>query len=168
MSLPNDNVAIRYFKPLEQTVFSSMEHAPSLKGFLKPFKGKGALNELFSQCEVLRDRLSDISREQVLQQVKSYPFGLLPIQLAQQTTGAGTAFLRWRTVDRSIMGVHLWDELIWSPNTSTHLIADLYAIEVQRIVLNMQISLLHSIARQARQCAEKVAHAQDVFDKRMK
>lgn len=167
MSLPDGVVTTQYFKPLEQTAFLRMEHAASLKAFLKPFKGKGALKELFSQCEVLRDRLIEVSREQVLQQAKSYPFALLPIQLAQQTTGAGTAFLRWRTVDRSIMGVHLWDELIWK-SAPSHLVADLYAIELQRIVLNMQISLVHTIARQARACAEKVAHAQDIFEKRIK
>lgn len=162
-----EKIVTHYFTSLEQADFIALQHAPSLKGFLKPFKGN-TLKEWASQCEQLRDQLIVLGRTHVLQQAKAYPFALLPIQMAQQTTGAGTAFLRWRTTDRSIMGVHLWDELIWNPNTSTHLIADLYAMEVQRIVLNMQISLTHTIARQSRECAEKLLHAQDVFEKRMK
>ncbi|PDM35768.1 DUF3158 family protein, partial [Xanthomonas vasicola] len=70
-------------------------------------------------------------------------FHLLSIELAQQSTGAGTAFLRWRRHDRSAMGVALWQELIASTNTPVNLLADLHAIELQRITLNMQISVLH-------------------------
>ncbi len=157
-----------FFNPLQQPAFFSLEHAASLKGLLKPFKGKGALEELSNQSEQLRDQLINLGRLNVLQQIKSYPFALLPVQLAQQTTGAGTAFLRWRTVDRSVMGVHLWDELVWSKNTPCHLINDLFCIELQRISLNMQISIMHSITRQARECAEKAAHAESVFQQRIK
>lgn len=153
----------RFFKPLEQHAFLSMEQSASLKGLLKPFKGKGALEELANVCEQLRDQLMSLARQQVLSQAKAYPFALLPIQLAQQTTAAGTAFLRWRTVDRSRMGVHLWDELIGSKKTPSHLKNDLLSIEIQRISLNMQISLLHSIIKQARECAEKVAHAEMIY-----
>jgi len=168
MSVGSQKSGAGFFKPLEQGAFQSMKHAASLKGLLKPFKGKGALEEWASQCEGLRDQLVVLGRQEVLAQVSAYPFALLPVQLAFQTTGAGTAFLRWRTVDRSVMGVHLWDELMQSQSTPAHLTSDLYAAEMQRIVLNMQISLVHTIARQARECAVKAAHAQGVFEQRMK
>ncbi|MBD1107209.1 DUF3158 family protein [Pseudomonas amygdali pv. morsprunorum] len=29
------------FQPLQQDAFSTLQHAPFLKGLLKPFKGKG-------------------------------------------------------------------------------------------------------------------------------
>jgi hypothetical protein len=35
-------------------------------------------------------------------------------------------------------------------------------MEAQRLVLNMQISLLHTLARQARECASKLAWAEAV------
>lgn len=166
-----DFVETRFFEPLQHKAFLSLEHASYLKGFLKPFKGKGAQEELLLLCrqsEQLRDQLVILGRECVLAQVKTYPFALLPIQLALQTTGAGTAFLRWRKVDRSMMGVHLWEELICNQSTPSNMIADLYAIELQRIVLNMQVSLTHTIAKQARECALKVAYAQDVYQNRVK
>jgi hypothetical protein len=46
------------------------------------------------------------------------------------------------------------------------LIDDLFAMEVQRVVLNMQISLLHTLRRQALDCASKLDHAHTVYQRR--
>ncbi|HCL3526008.1 DUF3158 family protein, partial [Escherichia coli] len=40
------------FRPLQQTAFQALQHSASLKGLLKPFKGKGELAQLAEQCEV--------------------------------------------------------------------------------------------------------------------
>ncbi|MFJ5483780.1 DUF3158 family protein [Pectobacterium actinidiae] len=151
------------FIALEQAAFQRLEHAGYLKGLLKPFKGKGALDVWASQCESLRDELIVLAQRQVLAQARSHPFNLLPVQLAQQVTGAGTTFLRWRNIDRSSMGVALWQEMVANPATPLGLVGDLHAMELQRAVLNMQISLLHTLARQARDCASKVAQADAVY-----
>ena len=50
----------------------------------------------------------------------------------------GPLWLRWRS------GVALWEALLANPATPASLIDELYAIELQRIVLNMQISLLQN------------------------
>lgn len=155
------------FNPLQQSAFLALEHSSSLKGFLKVMEDEEDLEHLACACEGIRDQLIELSRSKILSQLKTYPFSLLPVQLAQQTTGSGTAFLRWRKVDRSAMGVHIWEELLLSPATPSHLLKDLYAIELQRIVLNMQISLLHSIAKQSHECAEKITHAKAVLQKRL-
>ncbi|MBF1164648.1 MAG: DUF3158 family protein [Dechloromonas agitata] len=155
------------FTALEQTAFQRLEHAGYLKGLLRPFKGKGALEVWASQCEALRDELIALAQRQVLTQARGHPFNLLPIQLAQQVTGAGTAFLRWRNLDRSSMGVALWQEMVANPATPLGLVGDLHAMETQRAVLNMQISLLHTLARQARECASKLAQADEVYLRRV-
>jgi hypothetical protein len=131
--------ASKRFTPLEQTDFQRLEHAPYLKGLLKPFKGKGSLETWANQCAALRDDLISLAQRRVLSQVHGYPFNLLGVQLAQQTTGAGTTFLRWRNLDRSCMGVALWKALLADPTTPASLIDDLFAMELQRIALNMQI-----------------------------
>ena len=166
MSDPNREP--RYFQGLQQAAFMKLEHAASLKGLLKPFKGKGDLETWASQCFAMRDELIDMAQRQVLQQAVGHPFHLLPVELAQQTTGAGTAFLRWRKNDRSAMGVALWQELMVSTGTPVNLLADLHAIELQRITLNMQISLLHTLGRQAQECASKAAEAEDAYLRRLK
>jgi len=162
-----DSPQLRHFQPLEQTAFRKLEHAAYLKGLLQPFKGKGSLEVWANQCMALRDAMVGLAEHQILPQARGYPFSLLPIQLAQQTTGAGTTFLRWRNPDRSSMGVALWQQVMLNPSTPATLMDDLYAIEQQRIVLNMQISLLHTLARQANDCANKVADAESVYLRRM-
>ncbi len=154
------------FTALEQTDFQRLQHASYLKGLLQPFKGKG-LETWASQCAALRDDLIALAQRRVLSQAHGYPFNLLRVQLAQQTTGAGTAFLRWRNTDRSSMGVALWEALLADPATPVSLIDDLYGMELQRIALNMQISLTHSIARQALDCAGKMAQAQASYHRRV-
>lgn len=156
----------RYYAPLEQAAFQRLEHAPYLKGLLKPFKGKGELETWASHCETLREGLTALA-QQVLGQARRYPLSLLPVQLSEQRTGAGTTFLRWRNPDRSAMGVALWASLIESPATPIALLPDLYALEIDRIELNMRISLVHSLARQARECARKASSAQALYTQRL-
>ncbi len=154
------------FTPLAQADFQRLEHAGYLKGLLQPFKGKGSLEAWASQCMALRDDLITLAQRQVLPQARAYPFNLLDVQLAQQTTGAGTTFLRWRNLDRSAMGVVLWESLLDRSATPASLIDDLYAMELQRIALNMQISLTHSIARLSMECASKMARAEATYLRR--
>ena len=115
----------------------------------------------------LRDCTLVLAPPRVRPQARAYPFSLLGVQLAQQTTGAGTTFLRWRNLDRSSMGVALWEALLANSATPAALIDELYAMELQRIVLNMQISLLHTLGRQAQECASKAAEAEDAYLRRL-
>ncbi|CAB5670116.1 Protein of uncharacterised function (DUF3158) [Delftia tsuruhatensis] len=159
----NDAPTPRYVPALEHTDFLRLEHAASLKGLLKPFKGKGALEEWAKQCHLLRDQLITLARLRVLARARSSPFHLLPLEMTQQKTAAGTLFLRWRKHDRSAMGVALWQELMASPCLPANLLADLLALEQQRVLLNMQISLLHTLGRQAQECADKMGRAEDTY-----
>ena len=161
MRTPPTHRQPRLFQPLEQTDFARLRHAASLKGLLQPFKGKGELLLWAGQCDALQADLTGLA-QRLLTQAAGYPFSLLPVGLVQQNTGAGTAFLRWRNADRSAMGVSLWERLISRRETPESLIKELYELELQRITLNMQISALHSIARQSRECAIKIQSAEEI------
>lgn len=154
------------FRGLEQADFQRLEQAAYLKGLLRPFKGKG-LEAWASQCASLRDQLIGLATQRILPPARAYPFSLLGAQLSLQTTGSGTSFLRWRNPERSRMGVALWQELMSAPSTPERLLAELYAMEQQRIVLNMQISLLHSIGRQAQVAAGMLVRAEAVYRHRL-
>ena len=158
----------RNFQPLEQADFIQLEQAGYLKGLLRAFTGNGDLEDWVNRCHALRDELIDLAQRRVLAQARGYPFRLLSIELAQQRTGAGTTFLRWRKHDRSAMGVALWQEVMASTATPVNLLEDLLALEQQRIALNMQISLLHTLGRQAQDCAGKMAQAEDAYLRRLK
>ncbi|RMU69056.1 hypothetical protein ALP24_05051 [Pseudomonas syringae pv. aptata] len=51
--------------------------------------------------------------------------------------------------------------------TPESLLQDLHSMEQQRVALNMQISLVHTIGRQAAECAEKMAQADAVYSGRL-
>jgi Protein of unknown function (DUF3158) len=153
------------FQPVTPTDFIALEQAASLKGLLRPFKSKGELNAWANQCEQQRDGLAHLA-QRLLSQATAYPLNLLPVVLAQQSTSAGTTFLRWRNADRSAMGVALWARQIGHSSTPPALARELYALELERIVLNMQISLLHTLARQARECAHKMSAAEAAYQQR--
>jgi hypothetical protein len=92
----------RRFVPLEQSAFLTLEQATYLKGLLRV---RGVWRHGPINVRALRDALIELAQKRVLAQANGYPFRLLPVQLAQQNTGAGTSFLRWRKPDRSAMGV---------------------------------------------------------------
>lgn len=154
------------FEPLEQTAFQSVKHAAYLKGLLRPVKGKGELEDWANDCLDLRDDLVSLAQRRVLVQARRRPFNMLPLQLAQQSTCAGTTFLRWRNPDRSAMGVALREALVTRPETPAALVDNLLAMEEQRLILNVQISLLRTIGRQVGDCAAKMQRAQEVCGRR--
>lgn len=163
MMTKDEGIESFYYRALQHDAFLMLKHADSLKGL---FKGK-SLSELASNSLTLRNELIELAKDQVLAQVKSYPFALLPVELALQTTGAGTSFLRWRKKDRSKMGVSLWASLISEPQVSDKLINDLYLIECERISLNMQISICHTISRRATEGEKQLQQAQRIYQHRV-
>lgn len=154
------------FRPLQQEAFQRLQQAASLKGLLKPFKGKGELTQFADLCRAQESDLKALAQE-VLSQARRYPFTLVPVRLTEQNTQAGTQFLRWQQVTDRRMGVGVWAEMMSSPRTPESMLQDLYVMELQRITLNMQMSLLHSITKQAAECAEKMGQAEAVYTARL-
>lgn len=155
------------FRPLQQDAFQQLQQAASLKGLLKPFKGKGELTQFAALCRDQESGLKALAQG-VLEQARRYPFTLVPVRLTEQNTQAGTQFLRWQQVTDRRMGVGVWADMMGSPRTPESMLQDLYVMELQRITLNMQMSLVHSIAKQAAECAEKMGQAEAVYMARLK
>ena len=99
------------FDALTPDAYRQLEHAASLKGLLKPFKGKGELEHL---AQVAREIEAQLCRlmEAVVQQAGQPPYSLLDIRLVLQNTSAGSTFLRWRTRDFARMGVAVWERQV--------------------------------------------------------
>ena len=154
------------FRPLQQDAFQRLPQAASLKGLLKPFKGKGELTQFADQCQTLRAGLKDLAHG-VVDQAKRHPFSLLPVRLIEQNTAVGTTFLRWQHISNRRMGVAVWAEMFRASKTPESMLQDLYEMELQRILLNMQMSLMHSIAKQAAECAEKMGQAEATYHARV-
>lgn len=143
---------------------SPLEQMTSLKGL---FKGKGELLSLADACLAVRDGLIQQTLPAALTHASVSPLHLLPVQLSRQATSAGTTFLRWRRVDRAAMGVAQWQALLLAPGTPSALVPTLYQLERQRVLLNAQISLTHSLAQLAQRTADQLAHAERIHQQRL-
>ena len=144
---------------LTPDAYRQLEHAASLKGLLKPFKGKGELEHL---AQVAREIEAQLCRlmEAVVQQAGQSPYSLLDIRLVLQNTSAGSTFLRWRTRDFSRMGVAVWERQVCNNILPQATREGLHRFECDRIALNLQMSVVHSLFRQATTCAIKMARAE--------
>lgn len=144
---------------LTPDAYRQLEHAASLKGLLKPFKGKGEVEQL---AQVAREIEAQLCRlmETVVQQAGRPPYSLLEIRLVLQNTSASSTFLRWRTRDFSRMGVAVWERQVGNKTLPQIMREGLYRFECERIALNLQMSVVHSLYRQAAACAIKMASAE--------
>lgn len=147
------------FEALTPTAYRQLEHAASLKGLLKPFKGKGELEHLAQVAREIEVQLCHLM-EAVVQQAGQPPYSLLDIRLVLQNTSAGSTFLRWRTRDFTRMGVAVWERQVGNQTLPQAVREGLHRFEGERIALNLQMSVVHSLYRQATTCAIKMASAE--------
>lgn len=148
--------------PLTQDAYRKLEHAASLKGLLKPFKGKGELEHLAQMARDVEAQLCHLM-EAVVRQAGQPPYSLLKIRLVLQNTSAGSTFLRWRTRDFARMGVEVWERQISATALPQIVREELHRFECARIALNLQMSVVHSLYRQATTCAIKMASAEQLL-----
>ncbi|VVO00164.1 hypothetical protein PS708_02587 [Pseudomonas fluorescens] len=147
------------FESLTPDAYRQLEHAASLKGLLKPFKGKGELEHLAQVAREIEAQLCHLM-EAVVQQAGQAPYSLLDIRLVLQNTRAGSTFLRWRTRDFACMGVVVWERQVSNKVLPLAVHEGLHRFECDRIALNLQMSVVHSLYRQARTCAIKMDSAE--------
>ena len=147
---------------LTPDAYRQFAHAAFLKGLLRPFKGKGELEHLAQVARDIEAQLCQLM-EAVMQQAGRAPYSLLDMRLVRQNTGAGSTFLRWRTRDFARMGVAVWERQVANPALSPTMREGLHQLECERIALNLQMSVVHSLFRQASTCAIKMASAEQVL-----
>lgn len=142
--------------------YREFEHSASLKGLLKPFKGKGELFQFAGTIKQLRGELETLMAA-MLAIMAQPPFSLLELRLSVQHSSQGACFLRWRSPDFKRMGVEVWEQVMEHPLLQPELRQALYQLEANRIVLNLQMSSLNSLYRQVLTGALKHAYADDVL-----
>ncbi|WP_437884508.1 DUF3158 family protein [Pseudomonas sp. LRF_L74] len=147
---------------LSQDAYRNLEQGASLKGLLRVFKGNRDLELLAVSAAKWERQLADLMQDLVAQ-ANQPPLSLLDIRLVRQDTLAGSSFLRWRTRDYSQMGVAVWQRLMDNPALSPALREGLHRLECDRITLNMQMSVVHSLLRQSAECVNKFNSAEQAL-----
>jgi len=152
---------------LKLPFYQQLKYFSYLKGFLKPFKGKGDWEDLVQQTSETRSALATAIRE-INELLKQPPWSLLKVMLRVQSSKQyGTTFLRWATRDFGAMGIDVWEGLMLDPKTPESLVEELHAMEQMRIAINMQLSAANTLLRMARECVDKSAYAEQVLSRRL-
>lgn len=152
----------KILEALTSDAYRQFEHAASLKGLLKPFKGKGELEHLAQVARNIEAQLCHLMAT-VVQRAGRSPYSLMDIRLVLQNTSAGSTFLRWRSRDFSRMGVGVWERQLCNKSLPQVVREGLHQFECERIALNLQMSVVHSLYRQAATCAVKMASAEELL-----
>lgn len=151
----------------EHNPYKSLVHSASLKGFLKPFKGKGDQVLLQEQSQAIKLELRELMLA-VVARANKPPYSLLDLNLWLQQSQSETWHLRWRNKAATAMGVRNWNAVVQDHRTPAQLLPGLLEIEKERITLNAQMSIVQHMLRQARECAQKFEDAEQAIDERTK
>lgn len=138
------------YKRLADEDYNSLADESTLKGLLRVRE----LSLLAQDALAARAILHQI-QVRMLQRAWRFPVRYLPLLLCRGPARSGANFLRWRNQENNRSGVLAWQELMQSPQLPPQAREALLQIEHDRIVFNMQMSVLTFILRQCRECAKK-------------
>ena len=142
------NLAEAIARRLSTDAYREFAQGASLKGLLKPFKGKGEPQQFADTILRLRTQVAELMGVMLVIMAQP-PFVLLDLRLVIQHSATGTDFLRWRSPDFQRMGVQVWQAAVVRPHLHPELRQALCQLETNRVVLNLQMSSLQSLYRQA-------------------
>jgi Protein of unknown function (DUF3158). len=146
--------------------YKKLKQGHSLKGFLKPFKGKRDLIDWVSELEATREEIYTLMSE-LLVRVNRPPYSLLDLTLHTQSIEE-KKFLRWRTKDLQRMGNRYFYNVIKSPKTPEKLLEPLMKFEEERLTLNMQVSSLNNLIHLTRKTIKTCEENEEEFAKALK
>ncbi|QLB12767.1 uncharacterized protein DUF3158 [Bisgaardia hudsonensis] len=111
---------------------------------------------LFEQVHQARAAFMDYQLN-MIQRVRTSELQNLPIfMIKDKSSSSGGAFLRWRSMNHTGTGETVWQPLLTDKNMSEQLRDQLVAVEKDRILVNMQVSIFNYILRQLLECASKI------------
>lgn len=147
-----------------QDLYKHLAHNSSLKGLLKPFKGKGDYQELEGIAREAQNKLLVMMKRMVtLTEIHQIAHQRMTLRMHRAESGQN--YLRWRTFHNSASspsGDKLWQKIVGDQLTSPQVKNNLLILERQRIAINMQAACVHSMLRQALQGQNKLALAEDL------
>ncbi|MCT6866480.1 MAG: DUF3158 family protein [Gilliamella apicola] len=87
-----------YATPLSELDYKFLEQNLSLKGLLKPFKGKGELEQPLQEIENTISQLEQISERLIEDNKERLPIKYLPFYLKKRRLKNGSIYLSWKQI----------------------------------------------------------------------
>lgn len=128
-----------------------------LKGLLRVREPQALLRHA-TEAEATLHQIQQL----LLHRAWRWPLRQLPLMLCRGPARSGAVFLRWRNQQNNRSGIPAWQALVQNPTLPPEVREALLAIERDRILFNMQMSVITFILRQIRECALKLADARTI------
>ncbi|WP_243385185.1 DUF3158 family protein [Caviibacterium pharyngocola] len=139
--------------------------------FAKKTPLNAAMKALFSELQQVSDyefqyeQLHQVRQWLIEQQsemittLKTSELNILPITLIRdKASSSGGTFLRWRYLTNTGTGNIMWRKIVADKNQPLSIRQKLVAAEKDRVLINMQMSILNFMLRQLKECAQKIEH----------
>ncbi|EAS1759907.1 DUF3158 family protein [Salmonella enterica] len=143
--------------PLADEDYNCIAHESALKSLLRVREPAALALDATAARECLHPL-----QTRILQRAWRFPVRYLPLLLCRGPARSGASFLRWRNQENNRSGTQAWTELMLSPELPQPAREALLQIERDRIVFNMQMSIVTFILRQTRECMQKMTEASGV------
>jgi hypothetical protein len=131
-----------------------LAYESSLKGLLR-VREPQALAQFATEAEATLHQIQTL----IINRAWRWPLRYLPLMLCRGPARSGADFLRWRNQQNNRSGIPGWQVLMKDTSLPPAVREALLAIEHDRIVFNMQMSVITFMLRQIRECSVKIENA---------
>lgn len=134
-----------------------------------------SLKQLFSeldnvqQYECLSESLAAVrealmlQQNKMLQNVRQSDIGVLPIHMIRdKASSSGGSFLRWRSFQAAKNGGSVLTPIFKNAQIPLKLRQELVSAEKERILINLQVSVLNFMMRQVSNAVEKIVEIENI------
>lgn len=105
------------------------------------------------------------AQDNMVQSVRQELSPLAVYMIKDKASSSGGTFLRWRSMHNTKTGGTVWLPIVDDESVPVDVRQKVVAVEKDRILINMQISVFNHILRQLSDCAEKLQEVDNAVAK---
>ncbi|HDL3198840.1 TPA: DUF3158 family protein, partial [Mannheimia haemolytica] len=105
------------------------------------------------------------AQDSMVQSVRQDLSPLAVYMIKDKASSSGGTFLRWRSMQNARTGGTVWQPIVDDKSVPVEVRKKVVAVEKDRILINMQISVFNHILRQLADCAEKLKEVDNAVAK---
>lgn len=158
---------MKIYALIPENMYRDFAAKHNINGLMRSFFGElSSPEEILPLLEQVREARNGLIADYptLIRRITDTLVSTLPLLFYRDTaSSAGSVYLRWRNVENNRSGQKAWENIVSDASYSREVRASMVQVEKERLVLNMQVSILTSIMRQLSECAEKMNKADELY-----